>query len=100
MSTRPIVPVEWTLTVEASGGMHAQAVDGNAVESLIDLLAEHSASVSHLPRRYTTRLRVYAHDVLEAVDSGVKVWKQAVEDAGLPEWPVVRVEAARSDDRR
>lgn len=100
MST-PIVPVRWTVVIDAAADdLRAQPVDGSAVESLIDVLAEHRASVSHLPRRYSTRLHVYAHDALEAVATGVKVWKQGTEEAGLPDWPVVRIEATQADQAR
>lgn len=97
---RPVVPVEWAVVIDAAGDLRAQPVDGVAVESLIDHLTGHSAAVSHLPRRYTTRLRVYAHDVQEAVADGIKVWKQAAERADLPDWPVVHVEATRVGNGR
>lgn len=97
---RPIVPVAWAVVIDAAGDLRAQPVDRNAVESLIDLLADHKAAVSHLPRRYTTRLRVYAHDVQEAVAEGIKVWKQASEHAGLPDWPVVHVEVTQVEKSR
>lgn len=97
---RPAVPAEWSVVVDAAGDLRAEPVDGSAVESLIDLLVGHSAAVSHLPRRYTTRLRVHAHDALEAAADGIKVWKQAAEQADLPDWPVVHLEVTRTGDGR
>jgi hypothetical protein len=91
------LPAAWTVTVDAEGDAGDEPVDPDLVESLIDLLGDYSPSVSHRPRRYSTRVTVYAGEALEAAEGAVGLWRDARQRAGLPRWPVVRVDVNRVD---
>lgn len=98
IAARPALPV-WTVEIRADGDLRAEPVDGGAVASLLDTLRDYSASVSHLPRRYSTRLVVQAQDALQAASGALEVWRDAADRAGLPDWPVAHLEVNRSSGR-
>lgn len=89
------LPAAWTVAIDAAGGPQDDPVDRERVESLIDRLGEYSPSVSHRPRRYSTRLTVYAGEALEAASGAVALWRDASRGVGLPSWPVVHIEINR-----
>jgi len=91
----PSALVPWHVTVAMAGDVRDQTLDALAVESLVDLLIDYRPMLSHLPRQWTVRLTIYAESPLEACKEGIAVCTQAALDAGLPKWPVSRLEAAR-----
>lgn len=90
------LPSTWNVTIEAAGDLADPPVDGQAVESLIDLLGDHSPSVSHRQRRYEVGLTVYAHGAHDAVQDGMELWDEARREADLPDWEVVAVAVRRA----
>lgn len=92
---KPVIPHTWTVTVAAAAGdLRADPVDPTAVESLVSLLPDHAAAVSHLPRRYSVRLTVWSHDAMEAAGDAVELLDSVRERAGLPDWPVAQLEVS------
>jgi hypothetical protein len=90
------LPDRWTVEIDAEGALDDAPVDGAAVETLIDRLSDYSPSVSHRPRRYTTRLSVYATDALQAVEGSVEIWREAIQQADLPDWEIARIEVSHA----
>lgn len=91
---KPELPHTWTVTVAAAGDLRAEPVDPPAVEALVSLLPDHAAAVSHLPRRYSVRLTVWAYDAMSAAGEAVELLDSVREDAGLPDWPVAQLEVS------
>ena len=96
MSAKPVMPDEWTVTIEASGELRAQPVDPAAVQSILGRLAEHTAAVSHRPRQFSTRLTVWEHDALAAASEATRVWRDAARSCSLPDWPITRLDVTRA----
>jgi hypothetical protein len=90
------LPKGWTVQIDAEGAPTDEPVDGKKVEGLIDLLREYAPAVSHRPRRFSTRLTVYAGEAIEAATGAVDIWREAVGEAGLPPWEVVRIDVTRT----
>jgi hypothetical protein len=78
----------WTVSIEAVGGSAAAAEVAaltTALERLGDLVAR---SDDH----YTVEMLMPGSEPADAVKAAMWVWRSAVADAGLPDWPVVRVD--------
>jgi hypothetical protein len=90
--SRPPQLTQFTVTVEANGGVRADPVDGNAVASLVGHLDDYSASVSRGHRSYAVRITVYAAQALDAASEAVEVVRAAAKTAALPEWQISRLE--------
>jgi hypothetical protein len=85
--------------------VHAEAVgdeqyDQNLLEDLLDNLLEHEGVVTGTPEepidgrfRYGAGFSVQASDVVEAVARAREFFERAAAAAGLPRWPLARVEA-------
>ena len=84
---------DWSVNVEASdSGDHR--VDQDAAEALIELLADHHVGGVVLGSgRYGCRFDVAAETPSQATAEAEEVFLQAASAAGLPPWPVVRLEA-------
>jgi hypothetical protein len=78
----------WTVSIEAVGGGAAAAevaALSTALERLGDLVAR---SDDH----YRVEMLMPGTEPADAVKAAMWVWRSAVADAGLPDWPVVRVD--------
>jgi hypothetical protein len=90
--------MEWSVNVEATQP-GAQRVDQHAVEVLMEMLHDHHVGgVAVSPGRYGCRFDVDAPTSLEAVTEADEVFRKAVAVAGLPAWPVVRLEAVSVEE--
>lgn len=84
---------EWSVNVEAAQPGD-QRVDQVAAEVLMEQLADHHVGgVAISPGRYGCRFDVDAATSLEAATEADQVFRKAAAEAGLPAWPVVRLEA-------
>lgn len=92
----PKLPAVWTVTLEAAGDLRAAPVDAAIVPRLLDLLGDDALAVDSLPRRYTVRLQVVEEDALEAARVAAGRLAEVVGPAGLPNWPLGRVEVTRA----
>jgi hypothetical protein len=79
----------WTVHVEAAGD---GVVEPELLDGLVDELADLHAAVSGGNGRYGAQFDVFGPDADSAVQGALDIWMTAVEAAGLPVWPVVRVE--------
>lgn len=71
---------------------------GNVLDGMLDALADAAqpwegvAGASE--RSWSVRLSVQAGDAVAAAAQGARLAQQAAQEAGLPAWPVVRLEAS------
>ena len=63
----------------------------------MDRLADYGASAAADPASWSVQFSLEAESSREAADHGHQVVSKAVAAAGLPDWPIVRVEAVRSE---
>lgn len=82
----------WSVLIEAAGGRRPAAT---AIDLFADAMIDHNGIVS-IPQRgagYGARLTVDAPNPAAAVALALDLFRAAVDDAGLPASPIVRVEA-------
>ena len=84
----------WSVAVETAG---AGGLAPEALDELLDLLAQHSASVGGGDRGYAARISVEAPDAYQARERGTRLIAGAANRVGIPGWPVVRLEVVRDD---
>jgi hypothetical protein len=87
----------WNVHAEAVGN---ESYDDDLLEDLLDNLLEHDGVVTDTPEepidgraRYGAGFSVQAPDAVEAVARAREVFERAAAAAGLPPWPLARVEA-------
>ncbi len=92
--------MEWSVAVEVAGKVVFNEVKDEELDKLVDHLLPHHPSVSGTAEeptdelgRYGVRLVVKAPSPDKAVSEAISLLTKASMDVGLPEWPVVRVEA-------
>ncbi|OLT13827.1 hypothetical protein BJF78_20950 [Pseudonocardia sp. CNS-139] len=83
--------IRWSVGVEAEGD---RVLTHDEILELADAVAVNSGVASGIgATRYGARLIVLADDRDEAVAAGTATFRAAAARAGLPEWPIVHVEA-------
>ena len=83
--------MEWTIGIEAADEQKVRPDDELVVE-LVERLAGRGGVVDAGPGGYFARFDVSAPDAESAVRAGLRLWRDAAGGAGLPAWPVVRME--------
>lgn len=81
--------MEWTVHIEAAG---EGAVAPDLLDDLVDVLAHRNAAVNSARGRYGAQFDVTGAEAATAVMAAFEIWVEAVGQARLPEWPVVRME--------
>jgi hypothetical protein len=88
--------VRWSVGLEAEGDRvlgHAEIVE------LADAVASSSGIASGIgTNRYGARLVVVAVSRDEAVEKATQEFGHAAAQAGLPRWPIVRIEVVSEDE--
>lgn len=90
----------WSVLVECAAPEGAAPLDpeDNRADALVDAVVEHDGVSTLGADRYDVRLSIEGDDVLAVgVRARELVWK-AVANAGLPEWPVVRLDVMTHGD--
>ncbi len=91
--------MDWSVNVEAATQAGDDRVDQDAMEVLLELLDDHHAGgVTVRPGRYGARFDVESPTSVEAAAEAEEVFRKAVAAAGLPAWPVVRLEVMTVED--
>jgi hypothetical protein len=87
------------VTVEAWRGDAPGEVTEEAVDKLADLVESAAGVIAAAPGydRWSVTLDIRAHSITGAVGRGVELIMVSAREAGMPSWPVVRVEAVRAD---
>jgi hypothetical protein len=83
----------WVITVEAAGD--AGEITEDQVAALMDQLPDRAAAVSGEPRRYTATFNLHPNEgdrVEDVTRVGARAFQAAAHRAGLPDWPIVRLE--------
>jgi len=75
----------------------AQIVDEDAADRLTALLVEHHGTVSSAAGRWGVTMGLEEPDPVRAAAVAAALVESLAAVAGLPDWPVVRVEAVRED---
>jgi len=88
--------VRWNVAVEAEGD---RAVTREEVVELADAVAADGGVASGIgTNRYGAQIVVEADDLDGAIEAAKARFAAAVSTAGLPAWPVVRVDAGSEAD--
>lgn len=88
---------EWTVYVEALAPEGAPEASPDVVASaLMDQLADYGASASADEGSWSVQFSVEAESTSEAADHGRELVDKAAAAAGLPDWPLARLEAVWS----
>lgn len=92
--------MEWSVAVEVAGEVVFNEVEDEELEGLIDHLQPYHPTVFGTAEepsdglgRYGVRLAIESHSPDAAVSEAITLLAKAALGTGLPEWPVVRVEA-------
>ncbi len=92
----PLLPATWTVDIEVGGAPSAPSVDRDALRRLLDVMRDRHPSVGCTAWSYSVRFNVDASDdAAEAISRAVDLWRDAIAEVGLPDWPVKRCEAHR-----
>jgi hypothetical protein len=70
-------------------------IDENAADQLMDLLAKHDVIVASGTGRWDVTVSVEAPDPSSAATTAAELVDSMAAKSGLPNWPVVRVDAVR-----
>jgi hypothetical protein len=88
--------VRWSVAIEAEGD---RVMTREEIVELADAVATSSGIASGIgTTRYGAQIVVEADSAEAAADLGTTEFAAAAARAGLPEWPLVRVEASSEDD--
>jgi hypothetical protein len=88
--------VRWSVGLETEGD---RELGRDEIVELADAVAMSSGVASGIgTNRYGARFVVVAASRKEAVERATAEFVQAAARAGLPEWPIVRVEAVSEDE--
>jgi hypothetical protein len=92
--------VDWFsvhLATRAPGSLIGEAELDVTGDRLMDLLTGHDGVVSTDGRAWSATVSVLADQARSAADMGAALIEARAAEAGLPGWPVVRLEALRQD---
>jgi hypothetical protein len=78
----------WTVSIEAVGSS-SPAADVAQLTSALERLGD---LVAQADGHYTVEMLMPGAQPADAVKAAMWVWREAVAEAGLPDWPVVRVD--------
>ncbi len=88
--------MRWSVGVEAEGD---RVMELEEVVELADAVAGSGGVASGIgSNRYGARVVVFADDRDEAIEKGRAAFAEAVAKAGLPDFPIVHVEAVSEDE--
>ncbi|NMH96355.1 hypothetical protein [Pseudonocardia acidicola] len=88
--------IRWSVGVEAEGD---RIFSHDEVVELADAVAPHGGIATGIgTNRYGAQVVVVAETRDEAIERGAATFSDAVRTAGLPEFPIVRVEAMSEDE--
>jgi hypothetical protein len=84
---------EWVVLLEAAPGESAgAALELTALEDFLGALADCGPSALYAADRYAVQLALAGPDPHGVLGEGVRRWRAAVTEAGLPPWELVRAE--------
>jgi hypothetical protein len=88
--------VKWSVAIEAEGD---RVLTREEIVELADAVATSSGIASGIgTTRYGAQIVVEADDLEEAGERATAVFAAAAAQAGLPSWPIVRVDAVSEAD--
>ena len=81
----------------APGGQRPVPINDIPADALMELLEPHHGIVSCGGRLWSVAVSVEEPDLVQAVAAGTGIIMRLAQQAGMPQWPLVRVEAMRDD---
>lgn len=88
--------IRWSVGIEAQGD---RMMKHEEIVELADAVATHSGIATGIGTdRYGAQVVVFADDRDDAIGKGKEVFAKAVATAGLPVFPIVRIEAISEDE--
>lgn len=88
--------MRWSVTLQAEGDREIELAE---VVELADQVAGHEGIASGMgTRTYGAQIVVEAESSDEAVARATEVFSAAAERAGLPDWPIIDVEASGDEE--
>lgn len=87
----------WSVTVKVVGPADEDAVDSDDVGDLVAALADYSAAGGGEGHVYDVTVSVEADD-LTAARAAAEAVQRGAGEVGLPDWPIVRLEAMTDDE--
>ncbi|MQA13921.1 MAG: hypothetical protein GEV09_07005 [Pseudonocardiaceae bacterium] len=88
--------IRWSVGIETAGD---RTMELEEVVELADAVAPSGGIASGIgTNRYGAKVVVFADNRDQAIEKGKKEFADAVEKAGLPVFPIVRVEAVSEDE--
>ena len=88
--------MKWSVGLEAEGD---RVLSREEIVELADAVAPSSGIATGIGKsRYGAQLMVQAASRDEAIEQATREFAQAVARAGLPAWPIARVEAVSEDE--
>jgi hypothetical protein len=83
---------EWVVLLEAAPENGDAALELTALEDFLGALADCGPSALYAADRYAVQLRILGLDPHDVLGEGVRRWRAAAAEAGLPPWDLVRAE--------
>lgn len=88
--------MRWSVGIEAAG---ERVMSHEEILELADAVAAMGGIATGIgTRRYGAQIVIDADSRQEAVEQGTEQFRRAAEVAGLPPFPIIRVEATSEDD--
>ncbi len=88
----------FSVRVEARASIcDEDAMTDDAADELMDQLEDYDGIVSSGPRSWDVTITIPASNSREAAESGTHFIETWARKAGMPQWPIVRVEVIRQD---
>jgi len=87
----------YSVTIEARAPEAVVLDIEHAADVLMDLLEDYDGIVSAGPNSREVTVSVPGEDAAQATIAAVSLIASLAEEAGMPEWPAVRIEAVRQD---
>lgn len=88
--------IRWSVGIETAGD---RVMTQQEVVDLADAVATSSGIATGIgTKRYGAQIVVFADTREEAIEKGKEEFAEAVQEAGLPPFPIVRVEAISEDE--
>ena len=98
MSTAGSTGRHWMVLLEAADDRPRSAIDPAQFRRMMSSWPAARPAALFSPCRYALQVSVTAPDAQSALATAIALWGDALRRAGLPEWPLVRIETVTIDE--
>ena len=89
---------EWVVLLEAADRSGHEPIDGADFDRLLEAWAASTPSTLYSPSRYALQISIHAATPPLALSSALRLWKDSLQRAGLPDWMLVRAELVTPEE--